>query len=320
MAAIANTLTTYATVGIREDLSDVISNIDPIETPFVSNSGKRAKPENTFYEWQLDSLTAVNLSNAKAEGDDHTAFTAGEPTVRVGNYCQISDKDIIVSGTQEVVKKAGRKSDLARFTAKRGVELRRDIEAICLQRNTGASNTDPRRTAVLLSYVRSNVSFGATGVNPAAPAPTYAGNRTDGTQRANSEALFKALLATMYSAGAKISGATVMVGPIQKQFISANYTGIATKFKDVPKGMATVVGAVDIYVSDFGELSIVPNRFQRERDEWVLDFSLIGFRDLRPYHVEELAKTGDATKKVMRREWSLQVDNEKGLGLLADLS
>lgn len=319
MGAITNTLTTYDTVGIREDLSEVISNIDPIETPFVSNAGKGDKPDQTFYEWQLDSLNAVDTTNARAEGNDHTSFTAAEPTVRVGNYCQISDKDLIISGTQEVVRKAGRKSDTSRYVAKRGVELRRDIEAICLQRNTGATGTDPRRTAVMLSYVQSNTDFGATGADPAAPAPTYAGNRTDGTLRTVDEATFKGLLATMFSAGAKIAGATFMVGPQMKQKVSTTFTGIATLYKDVAKGAATVVGAVDVYVSDFGQLSIVPNRFQRERDGWVLDFGLIRLRDLRPYQVIDLAKTGDANKKLMLREWSLQVDNEKGLGLYADI-
>lgn len=318
MSAILNTLTTYDTVGIREDLSDVISNIDPIETPFTSNAGKGAKPDSTFYEWQLDSLNDVDITNARAEGSDHTTFSAAEPTVRVGNYCQISDKDLIISETQNVVKKAGRKSDMARYVAKRGVELRRDIEAICLQRNTGASNTDPRRTAVLLSYVRTNVHKNG-GADPAAPAPTYAGNRTDGAKRDVDEADFKALLATMFNTGAKVSGATFMVGPQTKQVVSTNFQGIATQFKNVPKGAATVVGAVDVYVSDFGEISIVPNRFQRERDGWVLDFGLIRFRDLRPYNVMDLAKTGDANKKLMIREWSLQVDNEAGLGLYADL-
>jgi hypothetical protein len=319
MSAITHTLTTYDTVGIREDLSDLISDISPTEVPFSSNAGKRKKPTNTLYDWQQDALADVDINNAKPEGDDHTSFTATEQPVRVGNYCQISDKDVIVSGTQEVVDKAGRKSDLARAIARRGLELKRDIEATCLKRNTGASGSDPRRSATMLSYVQTNVSVGAGGANPSAPSPIYAGTRTDGTQRTFTEALLQEVIVSAYTVGMKIDGSVLMVGPKQKQVVST-FPGIATQFKNVPKGMATIVGAADVYVSDFGEITVVPNRFQRNRDAWLLDFDLIGFADLRPYHTIDLSKTGDSTKKLMLREWSLQVDNEAGQALVADLS
>lgn len=319
MPAIANTLTTFGTIGIREELSDIISNIDPTEVPFSSNAGKRAQADNTFYEWQLDSLAAVDTSNARNEGNDHTAFTAIAPTVRVGNYMQISDKDLIISATQEAVKKAGRKSDRAYNTVKRGVELKRDIEATVLQRNTGAINTDPRRTSTMLSYVRTNVDLGAGGVNPVAPAPFYAGVRTDGTQRVFTETILKSICQKGFTAGMKVDGSVLMVGALQKQVVS-QFAGIATRFKDVGKGTASIVGAADIYVSDFGTISVVPNRFQRNRDAWLIDFNMIGFKDLRPYQVIQLAKTGDAEKQLMLREWSLQVDNEAGVALAADLS
>jgi hypothetical protein len=318
MAAIANTFTTFSTVGIREDLSDIISNISPTDTPFTAGVGSRPRAKQTFYEWQMDALAAVDTTNARNEGNDHTAFAAVVPTSRVGNYVQISDKDLILSDTQEVVDKAGRKSELAYQISKRGKELKRDIEATCLQRNTGASNVDPRRTAVMLSYVRTNVDIGATGANPAAPAPTWAGSRTDGTQRAFTETILKNIVQLGYTSGMKIDGSVLMVGPVQKGVVSG-FAGIATHFQDVNGKSAIVVGAVDVYVSDFGRISITPNRFQRNRDAWLLDFDLIGFKDLRPYKVVDLAKTGDATKKLLLREWSLQVDNEAGLALAADL-
>lgn len=319
MAKITNTLVTGDVKGIREDLSDVISNIDPTETPFSSNAGTRPRAKQTFYEWQLDNLTAVDTANAQPEGNDITSFPAIGVTTRVGNYCQISLKEMVIADTEETVVKAGRKSEWAYQISKRGKELKRDIEATCLERNTGATGTDPRRTATLLSYVRTNVNLGATGVNPTAPAPVWAGNRTDGTARAATETLLKSTIATAFATGMKIDGAVIMLDPTQKQSFSA-FNGIATRFKDVPKGQAAIIGAADVYVSDFGELSIVPNRFQRHSDAWILDFDLIGFKDLRPYRVTDLAKTGDAEKKMIVREWSLQVDNEAGQALLADLS
>lgn len=322
MAAIANTYSTSAVKGTREDLANFISNISPTETPLTAGMSRGKKPTQTFYEWQLDALAAPDLTNAKNEGDDVTTFAARVPTTRVGNYCQISRKEMILSDTNEETDKAGRKSELAYQIAKSGKELKIDLESIMLQRNTGADGNDPRKTATLLSYVRTNVdkSSGATpGVNPAAPGPTYAGNRTDGTQRAFTETILKNIIALGFASGMKTAGAVLMVGPTQKAVVSA-FAGIATRFKDVPSGQAAIVGAADVYVSDFGEISVVPNRFQRNRDAWLLDFDMISFRTLRPYKVTKLAKTGDAEKRMLLTEWSLQVENEAGLALAADLT
>lgn len=318
MAVFTGTYTTYTTVGTREDLSDMISNISPTETPFTTNAGKRPKATSTFVEWQLDSLAAADTANAQPEGDDITSATVPAATTRVGNYMQISRKVVVVDDTNDATTKAGRKSELGYQTAKKAKELKLDIEAICLSRNTGASGADPRRTATLLSYVRTNVDVGATGANPAAPAPTYAGNRTDGTARAFTTTLLNNVIQLGFTNGMKIGGATLMLGPAQKAVFST-FTNKATPQIQINSDQTAILGAADVYISDFGNISVVPNRFQRNRDAWLLDFDLIGFKDLRPYKIVDLAKTGDATKKMLIREWSLQVDNEKGLGLVADL-
>lgn len=319
MSAIANTFVRANDIGVREDLSDLISNISPTETPFQSNAGTRPRAKQTFYEWQIDSLAAVDTGNAQNDGNDYTSFTAVTPTSRVGNYTQISALDFLISGTVQAVDAAGRKSEIAYQLAKNAKVFKRNIEATCLERNTGASNSDPRNTAVLLSYVRTNTVKGVGGADPAAPSPAYSGNRTDGTQVAFTETILKTGIVSAYTTGMKIDGSTLMLGPTQKGVFSA-FNGIATKFKDIPKGMATIVGAADVYVSDFGEIAVVPNRFQRNRDAWLLDWDLIGLKDLRPYSVIELAKTGDADKRLLLREWSLQVDNEAGLLGIFDLS
>lgn len=110
----------------------------------------------------------------------------------------------------------------------------------------------------------------------------------------------------------------VMVGSFNKQALSA-FSGIAAQRYMAPDGPTQIVGAADLYISDFGTLSIVPNRFQRARDGWVLDPDLTRIRQLRPYQAQEMARTGDAIKMLFLREWGVQVDNEAGLGLAADL-
>lgn len=329
MAAIANTFQTYQTKGIREDLSDVISNISPTETPTQSNAGMGKAPNQTFYEWQLDSLVAADNTNARIEGDDKTAFDAVVPTVRVGNYTQISDKTLILSGTNmRITKKAGRKSDKAMQIAKKGKELKRDVEKIACGTNQGAAagaTATARNTATLLSYIRTNTvkQTGGTpsGADPAAPSPAYSGTRTDNSATAAfTETMLKTAISAGYTSGMQIDGASLMVDPVQKGTVSA-FSGIATKtFQQTQAKTSVIVGAADVYVSDFGVITVIPNRFQRHRDAFLLDWELIKFRDLRPYEVQPLAKTGDADKSLLLREWSLYVENEAGLAGIFDLT
>lgn len=320
MAILTNTFTTYGAKGIREDLSDVIANISPEDTPFLSNLGKGPKPGNTFFEWQQDSLANADNTNAQLEGDDVATFDVVNPTTRVGNYCQISRKTAVISETEEAVDKAGRDDEEAYQAAKKGAELKRDIETILVGTNqAGATGntTTARKTAAILAWIRTNVDKAGDGANPSAPAPYPGGTRTDGTARTFTEAMLKNVIELQWAQGGHCD--TVMVDGVQKQSMST-FSGIATKtINQSAMKPATVIGAVDFYVSDFGTFQIVPNRFQRHRDALVLDFDLLKIRWLRPIARKDLAKTGDADKFFLRGEYGLEVRQEAGLGLVADL-
>ena len=318
MAIVANTFTRYSAIGIREDLSNVIYNISPEETPFISNIG-RESVKNTYYEWQTDALDAASSSNAALEGDDISSFSAVTPTARVGNYTQISRKDVIISGTLESVDKAGRRSELTYQLAKMGAALKRDMESSLLanQAAVAGNTTTARRTAGLPAWLTSNTSFGTGGADPTVGStPTAA--RTDGTQRAFTEALLKDVIAEVWTSGG--TPKMLMVGAFNKQAASA-FSGIATKFRDVPAGQqAQIIGAADVYVSDFGTVNIVPNRFQRARDAFVVDPEYASLAILRPIQQMELAKTGDAEKRLMLVEYGLKVSNQAAHGIVADLT
>ena len=307
MAIVANTFTRYSAIGIREDLSNVIYNISPEETPFISNIG-RESVKNTYFEWQTDALAAASASNASVEGDDISSFTAVSPTARVGNYTQISTKNVIISGTLESVDKAGRRS-----------ELKRDMEAALLanQASVVGNTTTARRTAGLPAWLTSNTSTGVGGANPTVGStPTAA--RTDGTQRAFTEALLKTVIQSVWTSGG--TPKMLMVGPFNKVAASA-FNGIATRFRDVPAGQqAQIIGAADVYVSDFGTVNIVPNRFQRDRDAFVADPDYASLAILRPIQQMELAKTGDAEKRLMLVEYGLKVNSQAAHGIVADLT
>lgn len=312
-----NTYDRYDLVGVREELSDVISNISPTDTPFMSNIGK-SSADNTQFDWQTDVLDAPG-TNAHVEGDDTTAG-AVTPTVRYINYTQIFKKSFTISGTAERVKKAGRKSEIAYQTAKKGKEMKRDQEkaftsgAVAVAGNS----TTARVTAGLDAWLFTNDSNGTSGT-----AYTFAGGvpttaRTDGTNRAWSETLLKEGLLAQYNAGGEVT--MLMVSPLKKQETSA-FAGIA-EIRVAVNGAkpATVIGAVDVYVSDFGPLEIVPNRFMPTDLAYLIDPSQAKKRVLRPYFAEPLAKTGDAEKWHMIEEAGLEVTNEQAHAVIRDLS
>ena len=320
MAIVANTFTKYSAVGIREDLANVIFNISPQTTPFISNMTKKKTVKNTFFEWQTDSLAAA-AANHHIDGDDLASFTAVTPTVRLGNYTQISRKDFVIADNLSgAIDEAGRRSEVAYQLAKKGDELKRDMEHnLCglSHAAVGGSASVARKTAPLTSWLTSNTSNGSNGADPTLSGGVVNAAPTDGTQRAMTEAMLKSVVQSMYSNGGDPK--FLMVGPHVKTVVSG-FAGIAAQRYQAPDGPTTIIGAADVYVSDFGSISVVPNRFSRARDAYVIDPDMVEMATLRPIQSEELAKTGDAQKHMLLSEYGLQVNNEAGLGVVRDLS
>lgn len=314
MGAVSGTYTTATAKGIREDLTNVIYNISPEKTPFFQMAG-RTKAVNTLHEWQIDSLAAVDTTNARAEGNDAT-FTTPAATTRVGVHMQISDKTAIVSGTLETVNKAGRKSEMAYQMSKRSAELKRDMESIALS-NQADSGTDPRATGGLGAWLKTNTDFAGDGSDPSyTTVPNDA--RGDGTQRALTEAMLKSVVQACWESGAEPS--IISVGSFNKAVISS-FGGNADKVVNLSGAKpGVIVAAMDVYVSDFGNLKVIANRFQRSRDLFIFDPEYVSIAYLRGFQTEELAKTGDAEKRIIRAEWGLKVHNEAAHGAIYDLT
>lgn len=324
MSQTANTFDTFAAKGIRESLSNVIYNISPEETPFMSNIG-RENVKNTYFEWQTDSLAAASTTNAQVEGDDVSSFDSTSATTRVGNYTQISNKTVLISGTLEAVDKAGRRSELAYQLAKRSAEIKRDMESTMLTNQAASAgsagvSTALRKTGSLLAFLKTNTDKGTGGVDPVYTSSPSA-TRTDATAanlRTFTEAILKTVIQKVWASGG--SPKLLMVGPVNKARVSG-FTGIAEIRREVTGNrQATIIGAADVYVSDFGSVSVVPNRFQRERDAFVLDPEYASVAFLRPFQTVELAKTGDAEKRLITVEYGLKVNTEAAHGLAADLT
>lgn len=312
MAVPTNTRETYGAVGIREDLSNIIYNIAPDDTPFMSSIGK-SSCANTFFEWQTDSLAAADATNVVAEGDNASALAVAEPTRR-GNYTQISRKVIQTSGTAEAVDFAGRKSTEAYQMAKRAKELKLDMEKMLLSNNgmvAGSSGT-PRETGGVGAWVQSNLENGtatalAADYGKTAPTP--------GLDKAVVEADIRNLMKKCWDAGAQPD--ILMVDGALKQKISTLSQSVSElRTTANNQSPAYVVAAVDIYVSDFGNLKIVPNRQMPAKTCYFLDYDFWDIAYLRNFQTSDLAKTGDSMSKMLVVEYGLRARNEEANGAI----
>lgn len=313
----SNTFASYEAIGNREDLSDMIYRIDPTDTPFMTGA-EREKATAVNHEWQTQALAAASGSNAQLEAADSTT-DAVTPTVRLGNICQISTKTARVSGTQQAVDHAGRDNELAYQEMLKGLELKRDMETILVgtnQAKAAGDDTTARKTASVLSWIKTNTSKGGTSAaDPSAADGT--GTRTDGTGTipAFTEARLKAVLSSIWTNGGKPD--TIFTGAFNKQAFSM-FTGRATQTEDTKSKKITA--SVTAYESDFGTLKIVANRFQRARDVLVLEMDkwAIAYLNGRKMVSLALAKTGDSDRRSILSEYSLVSRNEKASGGVFD--
>lgn len=316
MTVPTSTVQTYGVVGRREDLTDVIHDVTPTETPFMTAIGK-GTADNTNHEWQTDALAAATSTNAVIEGDDpaNDAITA---TVRLGNYTQLSDKVIQVSSSQRVATNAGRGDELPYQMMKSSKELKRDMESTLTSNNAsvaGGAGT-ARRCAGFEAWIQTNYSRGATGASTAFSAGIQAA-ATDGTQRVFTESLLKDALQLAWTNGGDPS--MIMVGAFNKKQLSG-FTGIADQVRDTGNKRATIVAAADVFVSDFGQLNIIANRFSRTRSALIVQPDMWKLCYYQRFNTTDLAKTGHADRKMLAVEYTLEACNEKASGVVADLT
>jgi hypothetical protein len=328
MTLVANAWTSFDSARNRETFADLISMITPEETPFYSLIRKE-KIEGTHPEWSTDTLATPVTTNAQLEGDTYS-FVAVSATSRVGNYAQISDKRFAISETQEVVSKAGPKSELGRERAKKGVELKTDIEATMLSNNASVAGntTTARKSAGLRAWIATNDSMGATGSSGGFNSGTgVVDAATNGTQRTFTKTLLDDVIELTYKAGGNPT--ILMLSPYAKRVFStfmsdSNVAAFRTPLTG--KSQGTIVGAADAYLSDFGLIDVVPNRQMARvgaasaRNAFLITPDKVAKGFLRDIQEDkEVAKTGDALPRVLKCEWSLVMKNEAAHGVVADI-
>lgn len=300
MAVPDSTFQTYQSIGNREDLIDIITNIDPVDTQFTNRSGN-AKATGVYHEWQTDALAAA-AANAQIEGDD-AAASAVTPTTRAGNYCQIVRKVYQISDTQEAIEKAGRGSEIGYQTTKALKELARDIEYACIVNTataSGASGT-ARQTKGLAGWITTNIGTG-----------TGTGNET------LTETMLNDCLSLVWAAGGKPQ--TIFCGSWQKRKIDA----FTTNTRQIQADSAKLVAAVDIYKSSFGVVTVELHHQVNTTIPGTLfiigDWGLWKQAYLRPIKKEQLARTGASTKFMIEAEFAVEARQEKGSGRIYQLA
>lgn len=314
MSQATGTFSSYDSVGNREDLSDMIFDVSPTETPFLS-AIKKSKAKGTNHEWMTDSLTAASATNAHIEGDDATP-SAPSATSRLGNYTQILKKHAVISGTQEKINKAGRKSEMAYQVARRLKELKKDLESSMIggaavgNAKVAGNDTTAREMGSLYTYILSNTSFGTSGAVSTGDGSDLL---TAGADRDMTEAMLTSVLSSCYTNGGDPK--MLLVSPTNKGVVST-FTGTGTRYHDVSN--KKLVNSVDVYVGDFHTVAVTPSRQIIGDNVLAIDTEYLSFAELRPVSTKDLAVTGDSMRKEITWEGTLEVCNEAALGLIAD--
>ena len=309
MAKVTNAFDTYSATSDREDLSNIIYNISPMQTPFMSSIGKRSI-NNVVFDWQTEVL-ATPVATGELEGFE-LSRSASVATTRVSNVAMISKRDATVSGSQESSDPAGKRSEMAHQLAIMSKALKRDMEeALCQNgaKTTGDAST-ARVTGGFESWITSNDSRGAGGASTGGGAAP-----TDGTLRDLTEDLLKDVLQLSFGNGGEPSLA--ICGPHNKQVISG-FTGRTQARQMIDAN--TVEASVSIYSSDFGELKIVPSNRSREESLLLVDPEYAKVSYLRDFKTVDIATIGDAMTKMIVVEYGLEVSNEAAHGIVADLN
>ena len=333
MAVPAQTRQTYGAIGIREDLSNIIYNISPMDTPFLSSVGK-GSCDNTNFEWQTDELKATAV-NRQVEGWDYASTAATEPR-RLSNYTQISATQVQSSGTAESVDFAGRKSTQAYQLAKRAKEMKRDMETMLLDNTVkaiGNATVTPRATASVGTWIGTPVVGTSTvmdgslatplglanlGVGSVGPDGTTAPSAAAGAALAITLAGINAVVSRIWDLGGTPD--TIICDAPTKQTISSSAVGGSVVADPIGNNSGskaiTAVNAVDVLVTDFGTFRIVPDRFSVAEQAYFLDFDLWSIDYLRPFKTDTLAKSGDSMKQLLIAEYGLRAKNGFGNGML----
>lgn len=316
---------------IHEDVMNKIWDISRIPLPFTDMVGSGSH-SNEYREWTTDELAAPDLNNAVVDGSD----ASGNDTklgARVGNHSQISDKIVRVSYRADASDTIGRAKELAYQLSRRQQELRRDVEAIALSNQASVADDGDSvagKSGGLPAWLETTHINGTSGGFNFTNGLVEA--RTPGNAKGLTERNIKDAVESIYNEGGDPSQMMSVPSVIARfsEYLFTSSARVATLTSDQGKSSekATALGAVNVYVTDFGTLNLVPNRLQQTyqsadtiavADVFILDPAYLELSYLHGYRTDTLAKTGLAENRQMAVDWTLVVNTEKAHGIIGDI-
>lgn len=297
---------------LREDLQDMIYDISPMDTIFLTGAG-RGTVKSTTHEWLVDAL-ATPAANKWIEGDDFSASARALPS-RLKNYTQISRKDIVVTETARAIDDAGMTEILAYHVSRVSREIKRDMEFEMLANNpaNSANSTSARVSAGVPNWIYAGQHYKATSQTtqtttaPVSGFATAAGTSWTASATAYVEADLRGMLQLAWSTGGEVD--TVLCDSVAFNKFST-FTGVATRFRDVgSRQPAQIIGYADVYVSPFGQHKLTLSRYMPANSAYGLQMDMWSVNYLRPFNIQDIAKVGDAERKMLLAEWTLCAKN-----------
>lgn len=314
MPSVTATASTYNVIGNREQLMNAIYRVAQEDAPFTTQICSRETAKAKLVEWQTDDLRAPNPDNAVIEGADAGAETT-QLTARVGNRTQLFEEVARATSTQRKVESAGRSDEMKRQLAIKSKLVLLDVEAAALSKNNavaGDASTTASKMRGLEAWLSTNAQHGAGGTT------TSGGVVTDGTQRAVTKAFVDTMLQQVFAKGGRVD--TIMVGTSNKRALSGVLNGAAVSNRQVAAEKKTVADAVDVYISDYGTIKIMPNRTQRDRTLFGLQDDMHAMAYLQTIQSTPLAKVGHSDRELVFGEATYVCKNEAANGKVADLN
>lgn len=324
----AHVAESYDSGNIKEDVSDIIFNIDPSDTPCLTMSGKRDVSSTTF-EWNEESLPSTDATNKKKEGLDFTSEAVQQVTRRT-NYTQISSRNAVVSGTQSAVSQYGKTSEMAHQMALKGKALKLDIEKTIVSHNAAdagagdqASGSE-RQTESLTHMIARGNNFEAKSSSGTSAPSSATGAFTEGSATdALTEAIFMTLSQSVFENGGDMNA--VVCGPGLKREIS-DFTGRSGT--QVIVDPEKVSNNITIIASDFGDIRILTSRSMGTfgssgaagTDLLMLDWQYVKTAFLRNFTRQQIAKQGDSDAEQIVAEWGVECSNFDSCGVRVNLT
>ena len=322
---------------VREDVMNKIWDISKIPLPFTDMIGTGSAKQE-YKEWTTDELAAPDVTNAVVDGSDATGNNTSTGA-RVGNHHQISDKVVRVSYRADASDTIGRAKELAYQLMRRQQELRRDVEAIALENQASVADTGTVAGKVgglptwLVTNYTPRAGGAVGGFDNGGGGTTVTTAFTEATAvAALTEEEVRNQVESIYNEGGDPTKMMTIPGIVRKfsEYLFTSSARVATLMADQGKSQekAAAMGAVNVFVTDFGTLDLVPNRLQQKQTTASADDSAIVFYldpeylslcYLKGYRTDTLAKTGLAENRQMSVDWSLIVNTEKAHGMSTDI-